>query len=58
MKATKDADGTIKYTFEAENDVKPLRAPMEKITPEPGLMDKLKEKAKELAAQENEAGGQ
>jgi hypothetical protein len=58
MKATKDKDGNIIWAQENENPPAVYSGkPMEKAVEEkPSKMDKLKERAKELAAQEEDQG--
>jgi hypothetical protein len=60
MKATKDKDGNISWAHENENPPAVYSGkPMEKAVEEkPSKMDKLKERAKELAleAQEEDQG--
>ena len=55
MKATKDKYGNIGWAHENDNPEAPCsRPPIEKIEDKPGRLDKLKERAKELASQEQE----
>lgn len=55
MKATKDKDGNTVWEHENENpDPMYSAKPMEKVVDKPSRMDKLKERQKELAAQEKE----
>jgi hypothetical protein len=58
MKATKDKDGKISWEQEELNEPAVYSGkPMEKVSADtPSRMDKLKERAKELAAQEEDQG--
>lgn len=57
MKATKDKDGKVTWAHEDEREKPPFSGtPVEKITPKPGLMEKMKEKAKALSQEEESEG--